>query len=346
MGIAVHPLADEWTETYRLRVVEHSRVLLSRPMRHFLADCRADGVRAVLLTGADAMLSPLLYREVSNSGVYWAFRDEHGIFDATTGRQIRAFTELWQPVQDRAQHAPLNIEAARLPMVTFDIYADELATPDTELGSLPELAAASLGGGQFVRTGHDEPLTSEWTPHAITELARAEMPEAMGILSESESGPWSVLNVARTNNGLIQRAHGAVPVHEDFASIDALREWVFPQITELARALVSSHRPRVAFFTGSMVHQRNGDLGYIVGESPFAGPLAVLIGARAVRDLNLDINEISARHDVTVLGPGRVPSVLVRMSGQSDLWHQLRSFAFDLDQERLAVALGLNGKEA
>ena len=40
-----------------------------------------------------------------------------------------------------------------------------------------------------------------------------------------------------------------------------------------------------------------------------------------------------------MLGPGRVPSALVRMTGRDPLWSQLRAFAFDLEQERLGAVL-------
>ena len=88
-----------------------------------------------------------------------------------------------------------------------------------------------------------------------------------------------------------------------------------------------------------MVHRVGDRYGFNVGSQPMDAPLAVLIGPRAVRDLRLDFDALSKRHDVTLLGPGRVPSALVRMTGRDPLWTQLRAFAFDLEQERLGAVL-------
>lgn len=97
MAIVTHPLADEWTDTYRVRAVEHSHVVLSRPLRHFLADCRADRVSAILLTRADAVLSPLLHKALLDQGAYWVVRKDGQLFDAFTRREISSFTALWGP---------------------------------------------------------------------------------------------------------------------------------------------------------------------------------------------------------------------------------------------------------
>ena len=69
-------------------------------------------------------------------------------------------------------------------------------------------------------------------------------------------------------------------------------------------------------------------------------PLAALIGPPAVRDLRIDMEEISRTHDVTPVGLKKAPSMLVRFSRGDDFWHQMISFMHALDQEKLATALG------
>ncbi|MFT4232150.1 MAG: DUF6177 family protein [Leucobacter sp.] len=97
----------------------------------------------------------------------------------------------------------------------------------------------------------------------------------------------------------------------------------------------------MALVSAGLLRRSGERFGYLPGGQPVDAPLAVLIGPRAVRDLRLDLAALSERHDVTVLGPGRVPSALVRMTGKDALWAQLRAFAFDLDQERLGAALAV-----
>jgi len=74
-------------------------------------------------------------------------------------------------------------------------------------------------------------------------------------------------------------------------------------------------------------------------------PLAVVIGPRGVHDLEVDTDALAERHDVTVLGRKRTPSLLVRFSDPDQgLWAQLVAFAHDLGVDRLAAAAGL-GKD-
>jgi len=64
------------------------------------------------------------------------------------------------------------------------------------------------------------------------------------------------------------------------------------------------------------------------------------IGPPAVRDLRIDMEEISRTHDVTPVGLRKAPSLLVRFSRGDDFWHQMITFTHTLDQERLTAALG------
>ncbi|WP_028709274.1 DUF6177 family protein [Propionicicella superfundia] len=340
MVAAVHPLADEWTDEYALRVVDHDRVVYSRPLWHFLGDCRASRTRPVLLTGPGATISPHLYAAMAESGAMWAFRDEQGVFDARSGQAVRAIPELWARRVGGPGHAPVNTDSPVVPAVFFDIYAGDRATDDTVVGPLADHAVSLLGGSRLVRFGRDEPLTSGWGHRALTVLAQQQMPAADPILAATDAGAWASLTVARTRDGLIERVHGGVPLpHLARLPRAQLRERVMPQVTHMLAGLVSGFRPRVALVTTGMLHQVDGRYGYRAGAWPVDAPVAVLIGPRAVRTLRLDAAGLSQRHDVTVLGPGRVPSVLVRMSGSDPLWAQLRAFAFDLDQERLGALL-------
>lgn len=68
-------------------------------------------------------------------------------------------------------------------------------------------------------------------------------------------------------------------------------------------------------------------------------PLATLLGPTVVRDLRIDVEEISRTHDVTPVGLRKAPGLLVRFSRSDDFWHQMVAFTHDLGQERLAAAL-------
>jgi hypothetical protein len=73
-------------------------------------------------------------------------------------------------------------------------------------------------------------------------------------------------------------------------------------------------------------------------------PLAVVIGARGVRDLGIDADALARRHDVTFVGRKRLPSLIVRFSQpDAGLWAQAVAFANDLGLDRVAAAAGFGG---
>ncbi|MDQ0647501.1 hypothetical protein QFZ53_001697 [Microbacterium natoriense] len=340
MATAVHPLADEWTDEYALFKVEHDRVAYSRPLWHFLADCRASEIRPVLVTGPGAVLSPHLYSAMTQSGAHWAFTDGGLVYDARSGTRIRAISDLWAPRDTSERHPGVDAASTPVPAVLFDVYAADRASDDTRVGPLVDFLVGGLTGGAPARWGRDEPLTSGWDHVAVTRDAQRKMPASDVMLASSDTGAWASLAVARTRDGILQRVHGGVPLPMLSTTPQALlRDRVLPFVTSTLTGLATQFTPRVALISAGMVHQTGGRFGYPVGGYPVDAPLAVLIGARTVRDLRLDIPALTASHDVTVLGPGRVPSVLVRMTGREGLWTQLRAFAYDLDQERLAALL-------
>ncbi len=347
MAVAVHPLCDEWTEEYALYVVTHDRVSYSRPLWHFLRDCRASARRPVLLTGPGAVLSPLLYAAMAEHGAMWAFRTGDGVFDARSGLRIRSIPDLWRGATDGERHPQLGAGAPVIPVVFFDIYAGDRAVPGTLIGPLADHAVGTLGGGRLIRSGRNEPLVSGWDHLSLTVQAQSQMPVADPILAASDGGASVSLSVGRTTDGIVERVHGIVPLPRLSAvPVAELRDAVMPAVTDMLTGLVHQFRPRVALVSSGLLRTDGGRAGYAVGAQPVDAPLAVLIGPRAVRDLQFDAAALAQRHDLTMLGPGRVPSALVRMTGKDALWAQLRSFLHDLDQERVAAALSTPRQES
>lgn len=345
MTVEVHPLADERRAGYSLFVVDHDRAAYSRPLWHFLADCRRASFHPILLTKPNVMLSPHLYTAMAESGAYWAFHDGQGVFDARSGMRIRAFSDLWVGTSAGVRHPPINTDGLVAPTVFFDIYTGGRADDDTVIGQLADHAVGGLGGGPVVRYGRDEPLTFRWNHRALTVAAQQQMPATHPILAACDGGGWVALTVARSQTGLVQRAHGGVVFPQlSAAPASGWRDHVMPMVTTMLTRLVERFRPTVALVSAGLLHRDYGRYGYRAGWQPVDAPLAVLIGPRAVRDLRVDVSTLSARHDVTVVGPGRVPSLLVRMTGASHLWEQLRAFALDLDRERLAAVLSARGQ--
>ncbi|MDN5559409.1 MAG: DUF6177 family protein, partial [Ruaniaceae bacterium] len=301
------------------------------------------------LDGEIAVCGPDIARSVTELGLI----DEYRLYlhPVVLGRGKPFFAGPRPPLRLAARdligerHSPINVDDFAAPALFFDIYAGDRADEGTVIGPLAEHAVGGLGGGTLERYGRDEPLTHVWDHGALTDLAQRQMPQTDPILAASEHDAWVSLTLGRTRTGIVERAHGGVPLpllsgHPP----EQRRESAMPIITDMMSGLVERFRPLVALVTAGEIVRVNGRYGYRPGSQPVDGPLAVLIGPRAVRDLNLECARLAEHHDVTMLGPGRVPSALVRMTGRDALWAQLSAFAYDLDQERLERALGFEAR--
>ena len=345
--VAFSPFADEWGPDYRALLCSSERVTLTAAVRGFIRDAREGRVKPILGTSTAAHLGWFVADELRFSGGLWVVRGEDGaIYDGRSGYRLQRLQDLWErPVGGRErlwsfrELAP-NARGAFF----FDVFTRERAQERTRCGVVAEHMVAGFGGGRLVRWGECEPLASVWNRADVTGSLRAQMPTSRRHLARGERGESVSIQVSRTRTGLLEHTRGLVPAGvygrpEGFSEGVSLA--MHPVVTETLQGLVEGFRLNVAMVSYSEVVDLDGSLGQIVSRRRMDVPLAVVIGAPAVRDLRIDVADLSARHDVTPLGLRRAPSLLVRFSGRDELWHQLVAFAHDLDQERLAAALAV-----
>ena len=345
--VAFSPFADEWGPDYRALLCSSERVTLTAVVRGFIRDAREGRVKPILGTSTAAHLGWFVADELRFSGGLWVVRGEDGaIYDGRSGYRLQRLQDLWEkPVGGRErlwsfrELAP-NARGAFF----FDVFTRERAQERTRCGVVAEHMVAGFGGGRLVRWGECEPLARVWNRADVTGSLRAQMPTSRRHLARGERGESVSIQVSRTRTGLLEHTRGLVPAGvygrpEGFSEGVSLA--MHPAVTETLQGLVEGFRLNVAMVSYSEVVDLDGSLGQIVSRRRMDVPLAVVIGAPAVRDLRIDVADLSARHDVTLLGLRRAPSLLVRFSGRDELWHQLVAFAHDLDQERLAAALAV-----
>lgn len=345
--VAFSPFADEWGPDYRALLCSSERVTLTAVVRGFIRDAREGRVKPILGTSTAAHLGWFVADELRFSGGLWVVRGEDGaIYDGRSGYRLQRLQDLWErPVGGRErlwsfrELAP-NARGAFF----FDVFTRERAQERTRCGVVAEHMVAGFGGGRLVRWGECEPLARVWNRADVTGSLRAQMPTSRRHLARGERGESVSIQVSRTRTGLLEHTRGLVPAGvygrpEGFSEGVSLA--MHPVVTETLQGLVEGFRLNVAMVSYSEVVDLDGSLGQIVSRRRMDVPLAVVIGAPAVRDLRIDVADLSARHDVTPLGLRRAPSLLVRFSGRDELWHQLVAFAHDLDQERLAAALAV-----
>lgn len=345
--VAFSPFADEWGPDYRALLCSSERITLTAAVRGFIRDAREGRVKPILGTSTAAHLGWFVADELRFSGGLWVVRGEDGaIYDGRSGYRLQRLQDLWErPVGGRErlwsfrELAP-NARGAFF----FDVFTRERAQERTRCGVVAEHMVAGFGGGRLVRWGECEPLARVWNRADVTGSLRAQMPTSRRHLARGERGESVSIQVSRTRTGLLEHTRGLVPAGvygrpEGFSEGVSLA--MHPVVTETLQGLVEGFRLNVAMVSYSEVVDLDGSLGQIVSRRRMDVPLAVVIGAPAVRDLRIDVADLSARHDVTPLGLRRAPSLLVRFSGRDELWHQLVAFAHDLDQERLAAALAV-----
>ena len=345
--VAFSPFADEWGPDYRALLCSSERVTLTAAVRGFIRDAREGRVKPILGTSTAAHLGWFVADELRFSGGLWVVRGEDGaIYDGRSGYRLQRLQDLWEkPVGGRERLWSFReLAPDARGAFFFDVFTRERAQERTRCGVVAEHMVAGFGGGRLVRWGECEPLARVWNRADVTGSLRAQMPTSRRHLARGERGESVSIQVSRTRTGLLEHTRGLVPAGvygrpEGFSEGVSLA--MHPVVTETLQGLVEGFRLNVAMVSYSEVVDLDGSLGQIVSRRRMDVPLAVVIGAPAVRDLRIDVADLSARHDVTPLGLRRAPSLLVRFSGRDELWHQLVAFAHDLDQERLAAVLAV-----
>ncbi|MGW6130196.1 DUF6177 family protein [Cellulomonas sp. NPDC055163] len=335
----VHPVADEWDDEYSVFVASGRSVLLSEPLAAFLDHATTEHLRPVLVTSSDARLSPFVSFAMRRAAGHWAVRHEDGrVFDGLSGYRIDAFPDLWQRSGTDRERLGTFERSSPEPLGTlmFDVFAHQRAAADTRIGDLAVSVVGSLGGQALDVWGLHEPLVDGWDTGVLTETARRGMPASELMHARGPDGSFVDVAVARTRRGVLERVKGGVPVGAYPRTIAG----VVAQASATLATVAERFQPTIGF-----VSLAETDEGATQGASAkrLEVPLAVVIGPRGVHDLRVDPAQLAERHDVTVLGRTRLPSVLVRFSDPDvGLWAQLVAFAHDLGPDRIAAATGLD----
>ncbi|MFS0702224.1 DUF6177 family protein [Cellulomonas sp. 179-A 4D5 NHS] len=335
----VHPVADEWDDEYSVFVASGRSVLLSEPLAAFLDHATTERLRPVLVTSSDARLSPFVSLAMRRAAGHWAVRHDDGrVFDGLSGYRIDSFPDLWP--RSGTDRDRLGTFAGSAPeprgVLMFDVFAHQRAAADTRVGALAASVVGSLGGQPLDVWGLHEPLVEAWDTAVLTETARRGMPASELMHARGPDGSFVDVAVARTRRGVLEQVKGGVPVGAYPRTIAG----VVAQASATLAAVAEGFQPTIGF-----VSLAETDEGATQGVSAkrLEVPLAVVIGPRGVHDLRVDPARLAERHDVTVLGRKRLPSVLVRFSDPDvGLWAQLVSFAHDLGYDRIAAATGLD----
>ena len=337
----VHPVADEWGEDYAVFSASAEHVVLTQPLAAFLDYAVTERLRPVLVSGLDSRLSSFVALAMRRAGGLWAVQGMDGAtYDGLSGYRIDAFRDMWErPGQGTERLASFrSLSQDPRAVLMFDVFAHQRAASDTSVGQLSASLVTSLGGAPLDVWGPFEPLLDRWDTRILTDTARREMPASDVMHARSADGSYVDLFVGRTRRGILEQAKGGVPIG---AYPQTLSGVVQTASTTLA-TLAEDFQPTIGFVSLAEV---DGVTHTEANAKRPEVPLAVVIGPRGVNDLKIDADALAERHDVTLLGRRRTPSLLVRFSDPDQgLWAQLAAFAYDLGSDRIEAAVGI-GKD-
>jgi hypothetical protein len=296
--------------------------------------------RPILVTGAEAVLSEPLVRLLNETGGAWGVQSGDGAWDGFTGRRLttpeaarrRAALgpEDLHPAFFEADPAP---QALRVRISVSRRHRDAL---ETVIGGDVEQLASALAGAAPAGWGMHEPAGLPWDKEQLTMHARESGGPARYVVAGSQDGRPLIGHIAvhRTNKGVEELSDVVVSLGDEHDSVTARRaSSVSDRIEELATT-------GVPLFAAAFADPGRADLFRSARLPRPSWPLALLVGAPAMRALGVDADELAARHHGRVLGRRRIPSLLIDLTDADPVsaWARLRAFADELGEQRMTAA--------
>jgi hypothetical protein len=310
-------------------------------------DVRADlfisaarvGKRVIVVTPQASRLSEI-YRDVMEQlGGYWVVRADAGYFyDGMTGLLLHlpqdALDAALPASLDEVAPAFLELEEAPETVVRFVTSVRLKAAIDTVIGLGAE-AMSTLGSSSAPDSwGRHEPVVHGWDRDNVTEYAQSRIPADTTVTyAGSPAAPLTgTITVRRTDKGVEEITSGLVavgPAHSDQAR-DAVGR-VPEAIDELARFGL----PLFAVLFASLGRR---DLALTPHLRPPATPIALVLGAPAVRQLGFDLDAQVERFSARIIGRPKIPGFSYPLADTG--WDGLAEIMAQVPQQRLLDAIG------
>ena len=338
-----HPLVDHagtgpdgtaWVATESWAPVVHLN-----PLRvNLLAQAAAEGVRVALVTGEHSCLTRGLAHVWRRAGGAWVVRDPNGgLHDGFSSRALGTIADAWtgatagSPDDTAPRHPrPQGTGALHLTVIVAERHP---ARESVLLGGTMEALGDTLGA-QPREWGAHEPVGETWDRRALTLSVRDRMPAETTVLVTGERLAATV-GAARTAPGVEEVTHVSVALPastgSELAATRVRLDATLGRLTQQAMPLVA------------LVLARPGRRDLLV--PPFATeppvPLTLLVGAPAVRTLELDPTELADRLGGQLVGRPRLPALLFPLGAYGpEAWLRLDEIADALDPWRLDEAMG------
>lgn len=336
--VVPHPLVDDVGDGY---VISESRarvLFLTAARVSLLAQANSAGLRVVLATDELSVMTTALAEVWRAAGAVWLIRHGDGTMrNGFTGARLDNVAEIFSrtisSVDDVSLTALRSIDAGAVELIVT-LSLRHRAKTTTTLGRPAEALAQLLTGDAPTAWGAHEPVGNEWDRAAMTAFARDRMP-AETLLIATAPGFAATLTAARTTEGVEETTQAHLNAGTPTAAhFDTLLVRMGSLLTDLA----ATSLPLVG-----MVLTRPSRIDLMVSPTlqPPPSPVALLLGAPAVRSLGLSPEEMVADLGATVVGRSRIPALLFAFDTRgAATWQQLDAVLSAIGRQRLRVALG------
>lgn len=344
--VAKHPLVDSAGDGSIRYETRAGTVRLGRAQADLLATAAAAGARPILVTDGLSVLTEAFRQMLVDSGGAWVVRGDDGLRNGLDGGRLEDFADALRTgpptsVQDVAV-GYLRPWAPSADQLVVSVSVRHRAADETVLGATTELLATELAGAVPTGWGTHEPAARVWDRRTLTEAARARMPDPTRLLAVgSPDAPLALtITAQRTEHGVEELTTGLLSVGALGDPVSEMRVAAVPQV--LGR-LATTQLPLFA-----LVLRRPGrrDLAQAPRLAAPPLPVAMLIGAPAVRQLDLDVEGMRDRFGAVIAGRPRIPALVLPFGRRPDRdpVEELSAVIDHIGRDRVADAVGMDDR--
>jgi hypothetical protein len=343
---AKHPLVDSAGDGSIRYESRAGIVRLGRAQADLLATAAAEGARPILVTDGLSVVTEAFRQALVEAGGAWVVRGDDGLRNGLDGGRLEDFTDALRtgPPTSVADVAVgyLRPWTPTADQLVVSVSVRHRAAAETVLGTTTELLATELAGAAPTGWGTHEPAGRAWDRRALTEAARARMPDPTRFLvvGSAEAPLALTVTAQRTEHGVEELTTGLLSVGSLGDPVADMRVAAVPQV--LGR-LAMTQLPLFA-----LVLRRPGSADLAQGPRLALPPVpvAMLIGAPAVRQLELDVEGMRDRFGAVIAGRPRIPALVLPFGRHPDRnpVEQLAAVIDHIGRDRVAHAVSMDDR--
>jgi hypothetical protein len=305
----LHPLADSVHDGYVHTETRAPVVHLSPARADLFLRAQQTDLRVVLVSDELTRLTDP-YRDAMNIfGGRWVVRSDDGALrDGLNGRALNTIDDAFSPLTDASPISERFLTLRQPDQVQLIVSASVRHRADdaVRLGRSLEVLTILTGATTPIGWGPHEPVEHPWNKDELTAHVQKRMPSEtrLSVVGSPEHPLIATLTARRTNRGVEEIITAVLGVGEP-ASQQAAR--ALSDVPGILAELATNTLPLFAL-AFARVGRRDLMTTPYVQQNP--EPVALLLGAPAVKELRLDPTALARTYGAIVTGRPRVPALV------------------------------------